>query len=388
MLKIYSTFLLFGLLFLLSCKKEAVKDDGYTDPALGIPQTQIDSIRKAEDQKQVLLKKVSYQTDSASSVEIMLPVSNYVKEYSFSPGINLTDPQKTTETKDETTYTQGLNIQNDFSDSSSDEVVLIGQSNNPDVFPVSDIKEFNETEKILSEDKNSLLYIDAFGHKKLYYRQYVPATKTYYLYIAEVPKYNSEKLQYAALYSIYSKAKHLLSFDKEALPENLTWEKVKPGISEVELKNYNIYYNSLQKELKYFLKNNDSTEIRKDHFDLYLYRDNPHTQKAMDQTALIADSNFSGHFEDLPFENHLISGYFSGKFSNDDLFAFVRRLSSNSILVSAKNDSGYVNDTTEYFIISSIKTPKGQFYLISSTNKDGNDMTALMNDYFSKHLKI
>ena len=108
----------------------------------------------------------------------------------------------------------------------------------------------------------------------------------------------------------------------------------------------------------------------------------------MDQTALIVDSNFSGHFEDLPFENHLISGYFSGKFRNNDMFAFVRRLSSNSILVSAKNDSGYVNDTTEYFIISSIKTPKGQFYLISSTNKDGNDMTALMNDYFSKHLKI
>ncbi|NML69535.1 hypothetical protein HHL23_06975 [Chryseobacterium sp. RP-3-3] len=386
MLKFYSTFLTFVLLFTLSCKEEQKKSDEYTDLLLGIPQAQIDSIRKAEDSKQVFLKKASYEIDSANSVELMVPVSNYITEHSYSTSnIHLTDPQNVSETNNDFA---GVSIQNDFTNNNSGEDVLIGKSDNPDIFPVSDIKKFNEPEKILHEDKNSLLYIDSFGHKKLYYRQYVPASKTYYLYVAEVPKYDSEKLQYASLFSIYNKAKHLLSFDKEAQPENLIWEKVKPSISEVELKNYSTYYNSLQKELKFFLKDNDSVEIKKDHFDLYLYRDKGHSQKAFDQTTAIADSNFSGLFEDLPFENRLRSGYFSGKYDREDTFTFIKKLSSTSILVSAKEDNGYINDNTGYFIISSIKTPKGQFYLISRTNRDGNDVTALMNDYFSKHLKI
>lgn len=388
MVKFYSTFLIFGLLFLLSCKKEGVKDGEYTDLLLGISQTQIDSIRKAEDRKQILLKRASYEIDSANSVELMVPVSNYITEHSYSTlNIHLTDPQNVSET-DEFSYPEVVSIQNDFSNNSSGEDVLIGKSDNPDIFPVSEIKKFNEPEKILHEDKNSLLYIDSFGHKKLYYRQYVPASKTYYLYVAEVPKYDSEKLQYASLFSIYNKAKNILSFDKEVLPESLTWEKAKAAISEIELKNYSIYYTSLQKELKFFLKDNDSVDIKKDHFDLYLYRDNIHSQQGIDQTTRIADSNFSGFFEDLPFENRLRSGYFSGKYGREDIFTFIKKLSSTSILVSAKDDSEYVNDNTGYFIISSIKTPKGQFYLISRTNKDGNDVTALMNDYFSKHLKI
>ncbi|PIF44126.1 hypothetical protein CLU96_1055 [Chryseobacterium sp. 52] len=389
MLKFYSTFLTFILLFLLSCKKEVQKDDEYNALLLGIPQAQIDSIQKAEDKKEVLLKKVSYDIDSTNKIELMLPLSNYVKEHSLSSNIlNITDPEKVSETGDESSYPQGISIENDFSNNNSDEIILVGKSDNPDIYPVSDIKKYNETEKILHEDKNSLLYIDAFGHKKLYYRQYVPASKTYYLYITEVPKYNSEKLQYASLFSTYNKAKHILSFDREIQPESLTWEKVKPGISEAELKNYGTYYTSLEKELKYFLKDNDSVKIEKDHFDLYLYRDNIHSQKSMDQTKIIADSNFFGMFEGIPFENRLGSGYFRGKYGNDDEFSFVKRLSSNSILVSAKDDSGYRVDDTGYFIISSIKTPKGQFYLISRTIKEGNDVTALMNDYFSKHLKI
>lgn len=386
MLKFYSTCLTFVFLFTLSCKEEQKKNDEYTDLLLGIPQAQIDSIRKTEDSKQVLLKKASYEIDSAHSIELMVPVSNYITEHSYSTSnIHLTDPQNVSETNNDFA---GVSIQNDFSNNNSGEDILIGKSDNPDIFPVSDIKKFNEPEKILHEDKNSLLYIDSFGHKKLYYRQYVPASKTYYLYVAEVPKYDSEKLQYASLFSIYNKAKNILSFDKEVLPESLTWEKAKSAISEIELKNYSIYYTSLQKELKYFLKDNDSVDIKKDHFDLYLYRDNTHSQKATDQTTLIADSNFSGFFQDLPFENRLRSGYFSGKYGREDIFTFIKKLSSTSILVSAKDDSGYVNDNTGYFIISSIKTPKGQFYVISRTNRDGNDVTALMNDYFSKHLKI
>lgn len=388
MLKIYYTFLTFILLFLLSCKKEAVKTDEYNDQLLGIPQAQIDSIRKAEDQKQILLTRVSYDIDSADTIDLMLPLNNYVKEYSFSSSnVNLTDPEKA-EAGDETLIHQGISIKNDFSDGDSGELLFVGKSDNPDLFPVADIKKYNEPEKIISEDKNSLLYIDSFGRKKLYFRQYDPAGKTYYLYTAEIPKYNDEKLQYASLFSIYKKAKNILSFDKEIQPENLTWEKIRSGVSEAELRNYKLYYTSLEKELKYFLKNNDSVYIKKDNFDLYLYRDNTHSQSALDQTVLIANSNFSGTFDGIPFENSLRSGYFMDKYSTDDEFTFVRRLSSNSILVSAKDDSGYVKDTTGYFIISSIKTPKGQFYLISGTNKEGNNMTALMNDYFSKHLKI
>ncbi|MCT2564398.1 hypothetical protein [Chryseobacterium herbae] len=389
MVKIYSTFLIFGLLFLLSCKKEVVKVDEYNDQLLGIPQAQIDSIRKAEDQKQLFLTKVSYTIDSANTIDLMLPVNNHVKEYSFSSSnLNLTDPEQTRDAEDESSYPQGISIKNDFSEDDSGELLFVGKSDNPDLFPVADIKKYNDPEKILSEDKNSLLYIDSFGRKKLYFRQYNPASQTYYLYTAEVPKYNNEKLQYAALFSIYNKAKNILSFDKEAPLENLTWEKVKPGVSEAELQNYRVYYMSLGKELKYFLKNNDSAYIKNDNFDLYLYRDQSHTQNALDQTHLIADSNFSGTFDGLPFENRLRSGYFVNRYSNDDEFTFVKRLSSHTILVSAKEDNGYVKDSTEYFTISSIKTPKGQFYLISTTNKDGNDMTALMNDYFSKHLKI
>jgi hypothetical protein len=319
----------------------------------------------------------------------MLPVNNYVKEYSFSSSnLNLTDPEKASEPGDEFLYPEGISIKNDFSDGDSGEILFVGKSDNPDIFPVADIKKYNEPEKILLEDKNSLLYIDSFGRKKLYFRQYAPSTKIYYLYTAEVPKYNDEKLQYAALFSIYKKAKNILSFDKEAQLENITWEKVKPGVSEAELQNYKLYYTSLEKELKYFLKNNDSVYIKKDNFDLYLYRDNAHSQKALDQTALIADANFSGTFDGLPFENRLRSGYFGDKYSRDDELTFIKRLSSNSILVSAKEDNGYVNDNTAYFSISSIKTPKGQFYLISRANKDGNDVASLMNDYFSKHLKI
>ena len=389
MKKSYFGLFITSFLFLLSCGGKD-KDTGYSDMLMGISQSSIDSIRKAEDKKPVYLKKLTFDVDSASSVDLMLPPGNYLKEYSFSsPNIHLSDPEHPTQEEDESLLPLGISIKNNFSDDDSGEVLMTGKSDNPNIYPVSDIKKFNPAEKILLEDKNTLIFIDSFGDKKLYYRQYDPAAKRYYLYTAEIPKYNDEKLQYASLFSAYKKARNLLAFDKEIPPENLTWERVKPGLSEIELKSYDRYYISLQKELKYFLKDNDSANIKKTNFDLYLYRDNIHSQKGIDQTKLLADSNFSGTFEELPFENRFTDGYFQGKYRDDDKLKFVKRISNNSILVSAEYADSYsYSSPAGYFIISSIKTGKGQFYLISMTNKDGNDIVALMNDYFSKHLKI
>lgn len=389
MKKTYFIFLI--SLFLFSCKddkenEDFSKTDEYENMVLGIPQAQIDSIRKSEEKKQVILKKFSFEIDSANSVDLMLLISNYLKEYSFSGNVNLTDPNSTSE-QNEAEIPTTISIKNDFSDGDSAELLLVGKSNNPNIYPVSDIKEFNEIEKVLLETKDALLYVDAFGRKKMYYRQYNPANSTYYLYTVEVPKYNDQKLQYAELFSDYKKAQNLLSFNKESLVENLTWEKIKPSVSDLELKNYDIYYKSLQKELKYFLKNNDSVNINKDRIQLYLYRDEDHTKNTFDQVTILANSEYSGTFYDLNFENRLHKGYFKQMYDTNDEFRFVKKISDHSILMSATR-SGYSSNETNYYIISSIKTEKGQFYLISPTNKDGNDLTALMNDYFSKHLKI
>lgn len=378
-------------LFIFSCKDEAQDADiknsnEYESLVLGIPQSQIDSIRNSEAKKQPILKKLSYELDSATTINVMLPVGNFLKDYSFSSKIVLTDPNSTSENED-SEPSAVISVQSAFSDGDSDELLLVGKSTDPNIFPVSDIKKFNEPEKILFEDKNALLYVDGFGRKLMYYRQYNPANATYYLYTAEVPKYNDPKLQYAALFSIYKKAQNLLAFGKETSSENLTWEKVKPSMSELELKNYNVYYTSLQKELKYFLKNNDSVNINKDKIQFYLYRDEDHSKNTFDQVGFLATSQYSGIFEDLDFENRMYSGYFSQIYDNDDEFKFIKKISDNSILVSATR-VGYSSSTKTYYIISSIKNEKGQFYLISPTNEEGNNVTALLNDYFSKHLKI
>lgn len=378
-------------LFLFSCKdkeenEDFTKTEEYSNMVLGIPQVRIDSIQKSEAKKQVFLKKVSYKLDSANTIDLMLPISNYLKEYSFSSDINVTDPNSTAEI-DEAETPMSVGIQNPFSEGDSGEVLLIGKSSNPNIFPVSDIKKFNESEKILFEDKNALLFIDGFGRKKLFYRQYNPVNSTYYLYTAEVPKYNDQKLQYASLFSIYKKAQNLLAFNKESQPENMTWEKIKPSLSEPELKNYGVYYKSMEKELKYFLKDNDSVNINRDKMQFYLYRDEDHSKNKFDQVTSLANSEYSGIFYDLNFENRLHKGYFRQMYSIDDQFRFIKKISDQSILVSATR-SGYNSDDSNYYIISSIKTEKGQFYLISPTNENGNDLTSLMNDYFSKHLKI
>ncbi|MDR2237637.1 MAG: hypothetical protein LBE92_16060 [Chryseobacterium sp.] len=390
MIKSYSVLFATLFLFLLSCGKKD-PDTGYTDMLMGIPQSTIDSIQKAEDKKQVYLDKVTFTVDSATSINMMIPAGHYIKEYSFSsPNIRLEDPENPSQVEDESLLPIGISIKNNFSDSDNGEIVMVGASDNPDIYPVSDIKKFNPAEKILFEDKNTLIFIDSFGHKKLYHRQYDSTTKWYYLYTSETAKYNDEKLEYASLFSSYKKARNILAFDKETAPENLTWEKLKPGLSELERKSYDVYYTSLQKELKYFLKDNDSANIKKTNFDLYLYRDHLHSQKGIDQTKLIADAAFSGTFEELPFENRLTDGYFRGKYRDDDRFKFIKRLSNTSILMSAEDGEQYSYSSSQpaYYIISSIKTDKGQFYLISMTNKNGNDIVALMNDYFSKHLKI
>jgi len=378
-------------LFIFSCKDEAQdadieNSDEYESLVLGIPQSQIDSIRDSEARKQPILKKVSYELDSATAIDVMLPVGNFLKDYSFSSKIALTDPNSTSENEDSEPEAV-ISIQNAFSDGDSDELLLVGKSTDPNIFPVSDIKKFNEPEKILFEDKNALLYVDGFGRKLMYYRQYNPTNSTYYLYTAEVPKYNDPKMQYAALFSIYKKAQNLLAFGKETATENLTWDKVKPSLSEIELKNYNVYYTSLQKELKYFLKNNDSVNINKDKIQFYLYRDEDHSKNTFDQVGFLATSQYSGVFGDLDFENRMYSGYFSQIYDSDDEFKFIKKISDNSILVSVTR-VGYSSNTTTNYIISSIKNEKGQFYLISPTNEEGSSVTALMNDYFSKHLKI
>lgn len=378
-------------LFFFSCKDEAQdadieNSDEYESLVLGIPQSQIDSIRDSEARKQPILKKVSYELDSATTINVMLPVGNFLKDYSFSSKIVLTDPNSTSENED-SAPSAVISVQSAFSDGDSDELLLVGKSTDPNIFPVSDIKKFNEPEKILLEDKNALLYVDGFGRKLMYYRQYNPIKSTYYLYTAEVPKYNDPKMQYAALFSIYKKAQNLLAFGKETATENLTWDKVKPSLSELELKNYNVYYTSLQKELKYFLKNNDSVNINKDKIQFYLYRDEDHSKNTFDQVGFLATSQYSGVFGELDFENRMYSGYFSQIYDSDDEFKFIKKISDNSILVSVTR-VGYSSNTTTNYIISSIKNEKGQFYLISPTNEEGNDVTALMNDYFSKHLKI
>ena len=378
-------------LILFSCKDDKENEDfkntdEYESLVLGIPQAQIDSIRKSEEKKQVFLKKVSYELDSVGTIDMMLPISNYLKEYANSSDINLTDPNSTSEINQaDVPMTAG--IENPFSEGDSGEVLLIGKSSNANIFPVSDIKKFNESEKILFEDKNALLFIDAFGRKKMFYRQYNPATSIYYLYTAEVPKYNDQKLQYSSLFSIYKKAQNLLAFDKESLPENLTWGNVKPSLSEPELKNYNVYYKSLEKELKYFLIDNDSVKIDRDKMQFYLYRDDDHSKNTFNQVTILGNSEFSGTFDSLDFDNRMYSGYFKQIYDSDDEFKFIKNISENSILMRATR-SGYSSDTISYYIISSIKTEKGQFYLISPTNENANDLTSLMNDYFSKHLKI
>lgn len=389
MKKTYLVFLLSLLLF--SCKEknldeDLTKSDDYENMVLGIPKAQIDSIQKSEENKQPFLRKTSYELDSATTIEVMLPVSNFLKEYSFSSKINLRDPNTVPE-NDDFEYPEAISIMNPFSGGDSDELLQILKSPNPNLFTVSEIKKFNDVEKVLLENKDALLYIDGYGSKKMYYRQYNPANSTYYLYSAEVPKYNDPKLQYASLFSIYKKAQNLLSFDKESQPENLTWEKIKPSLSEPELKNYEVYYKSLEKELKYFLKNNDSVKISKDKMQLYLYRDEDHSKNTFDQVAILGSSEFSGTFEDLNFENRMYSGYFNGIYDADDDFKFIKNIGDHSVLVSATRN-GYSSNDTSFYIISSINTAKGQFYLISPTNENGNDLTSLMNDYFSKHLKI
>ncbi|WP_131474269.1 hypothetical protein [Epilithonimonas lactis] len=385
------TYLLFLIsLFIFSCKDEAQTDaansDEYESLLLGISRSQIDSIKNSEAKKQVVLKKFSYELDSANSIDVMLPVSNFLKEYSFSSKIYLTDPESTSDDENLATST-AISILNPFSDGDLEELLLVGKSTDPNIFPVSDIKKFNEPEKIIYEDKNSLLYVDGYGRKLMYYRQYNPANSTYYLYTVEVPKFNDQKLQYATLFSVYNKAQNLLAFDKETPSENLTWEKVRSSISESELKNYNVYYASLQKEIKYFLKSNDSVNINRDKIQFYLYRDEDHSKNKFDQVTFLASSQYAGLFGDLDFENRMYSGYFNQHYDSDDDFKFIKGISDHSILVSATKN-GYSSDETKYYIISSINMEKGQFYLISPTNEQGNDLTALMNDHFSKHLKI
>ena len=378
-------------LFLFSCKdkeenEDFTKTEDYANMVLGIPQAQIDSIQKSEAKKQVFLKKVSYELDSATTIDVMLPVSNFLKDYSFSGDISLTDPNATS-VPEGFEYPEAISIQNPISDGDSGELLLVGKSANSNIFPVSDIKKFNEPEKILFEDKNALLFIDGFGRKKLFYRQYNPANSTYYLYTAEVPKYNDQKLQYASLFSIYKKAQNLLAFDKESPAENMTWEKIKPSLSEPELKNYSVYYKSMEKELKYFLKDNDSVKINRDKIQFYLYRDEDHSKNTFNQVGILGNSEFAGTFDSLDFDNRMYSGYFKQIYDRDDEFKFIRSISDNSILMKATR-IGYSSDTVSYYIISSIKTEKGQFYLISPTNENGDNLTSLMNDYFSKHLKI
>lgn len=380
-----------SMLFLFSCKENKENDDfanseDYQNLLLEIPQAQIDSIQRSEEKKQIFLQKVSYELDSATSVDFMLPVSNFVKDYSFSSKINLVDPNASSETE-YSDYPHIISVQNAFSDSDSDELLLIGKSNNPNVFPVSDIKQYNEAEKILFESKDALLFIDGFGRKKLYYRIYNPATSFYYLYTAEVPKYNDPKLQYAALFSIYKKAQNLMAFSKETPAESLSWKKVKPTISAPELKNYEVFYKSLAKEMKYFLKNNDSVNIDKGKIQFYLYRDEDHTKNTFDQVTILGNSEFSGTFDSLDFKNRLFRGYFYGIYDGDDELKVIRKISDHSILVKATH-IGYSSDTINYYIISSIKTEKGQFYLVSPANENGDDLRSLMNDYFSKHLKL
>ena len=385
------TYLLFLIsLFIFSCKDEAQTDaansDEYESLLLGISRFQIDSIRNSEAKKQVVLKKFSYVLDSANSIDVMLPISNFLKEYSFSSKIYLTDPESTSDDENLATST-AISILNPFSDGDLEELLLVGKSTDPNIFPVSDIKKFNELEKIIYEDKNSLLYVDGYGRKLMYYRQYDPANSTYYLYTVEVPKFNDQKLQYATLFSVYNKAQNLLAFNKETPSENLTWEKVRSSISESELKNYNVYYSSLQKEIKYFLKSNDSVNINRDKIQFYLYRDEDHSKNKFDQVTFLASSKYAGLFGDLDFENRMYSGYFNQHYDSDDDFKFIKGISDHSILVSATKN-GYSSNETKYYIISSINMEKGQFYLISPTNEQGNDLTALMNDHFSKHLKI
>lgn len=385
------TYLLFLIsLFIFSCKDEAQTDatnsDEYESLLLGISQSQIDSIRNSEAKKQVVLKKFSYELDSANSIDVMLPISNFLKEYSFSSKIYLTDPESTSDDENLATST-AISILNPFSDGDLEELLLVGKSTDPNIFPVSDIKKFNEPEKIIYEDKNSLLYLDGYGRKLMYYRQYNPANSTYYLYTVEVPKFNDQKLQYATLFSVYKKAQNLLAFNKETPSENLTWEKVRSSISESELKNYNVYYASLQKEIKYFLKSNDSVNINRDKIQFYLYRDEDHSKNKFDQVTFLASSQYAGLFGDLDFENRMYSGYFNQHYDSDDDLKFIKGISDHSILVSATKN-GYSSNETKYYVISSINMEKGQFYLISPTNEQGNDLTALMNDHFSKHLKI
>lgn len=386
------TYLIFLIsLFLFSCNDDKENEDfknssEYESLVLGIPQSQIDSIRKSEEMKPAFLKKESYELDSVTTIEVMLPMGNFFKSNSWSGEISLTDPNATSLSED-FEFPTSIGIQNTFSDGDSGEALLVGKSTNPNIFPVSDIKKFNEPEKILFEDKNTLLYVDDFGHKKMYHRQYNPANSTYYLYTADVPRYNDQKLQYASLFSIYKKAQNLLAFDKEMQSDKITWKNIKPTLSEPELKNYELYYKSLEKEVKYFLMENDSVIIDKDKMNFYLYRDDNHSRNTFDQVTILANSKFSGTFEDLDFENRLHSGYFKKIYARDDGFKFIKKISENSILMQATT-MGYSTDTVSYYIISSIKIAKDQYYLISPTNENADDLTALMNDYFSKHLKI
>lgn len=386
------TYLIFLIsLFLFSCNDDKENEDfknssEYESLVLGIPQSQIDSIRKSEEMKPAFLKKESYELDSVTTIEVMLPMGNFFKSNSWSGEISLTDPNATSLSED-FEFPTSIGIQNTFSDGDSGEALLVGKSTDPNIFPVSDIKKFNEPEKILFEDKNTLLYVDDFGHKKMYHRQYNPANSTYYLYTADVPRYNDQKLQYASLFSIYKKAQNLLAFDKEMQSDKITWKNIKPTLSEPELKNYELYYKSLEKEVKYFLMENDSVIIDKDKMNFYLYRDDNHSRNTFDQVTILANSKFSGTFEDLDFENRLHSGYFKKIYARDDGFKFIKNISENSILMQATT-IGYNTDTVSYYIISSIKIAKDQYYLISPTNENGDDLTALMNDYFSKHLKI
>ena len=371
-----------------ACKKKASQSDisiEDTSKRIGkFSQKLIDSTRIAEDKRPIFLNKLSPKVDSVTSVSLMLPLCNYIKEYTFSSfDIAFEDPNTESQKEFSRYY-----ILNTFSNSQSDEYISFFKSKDPNLFTIETFKKYNDIGAILYEDANTIAYMTRFDDVSVYHRDYDEDKGVYYLYNNQLPKLADKKAMLTELFYSINKGKNVRSFDKQ-VPENVTWEVIKPSIDPLIVKQYEVYYNSLAKEIKYFMVNDEAQKISTDNLELILYRDKDHSDNKFDQVTAIANAKYNGTYENLGFANKL-SENMDRTIHSDDNLTYIRNISDHTILVKTYDYNGFYStkEKPDYYTISSITDENGQFYLISKTYEKAIDIDVLINDYFSKHLKL
>lgn len=372
------------MLFLISCNSNDVSTVDEISDDVVKREAKLDSIQKAELQKDVTLKKVSVEINSKMNVEFAIPLSrHFSKLLTGDLDIELVDTLS-----DESRIIQLLGP-SDGNHAVGE--ICVAPSDDSTLFSVKNIIENNFSKKIIYETKNSTIF-SSFGDKyQVYVRHYDPVRKCYFLYSSLIENNGSFKA-YADSFSSLMIGMNLFSINKTVLVENITWENIKSSLLSSELDEYNTNYGSLRKDIKFFLRDRDIADLTSQG-NLYLYRI-PQSGDGHDNLIKqIAERKFDGPLGELidHSDSYFFTRYLAEKYHDITNFKFEKSISTNTVLVSVLSTTGYDEDSKQvysYFSLTSIKTVQGQFYLISESNSSGDDMQILANDFFSKNLSI